>query len=242
MNKVVVIIFLPCLMSTILTAQAPRSTYDPAPRSSYDPAPRNAPRLQRDSFIEFTLKRINPGDTDYGRQIEEDRRAFMIATLENLDWWVMVTSVVMLVVLFLNWVRMDRERNRREIVAARFLTWYHNELIASRQTALDAIEKHRQLQQVIDKPEAKPAPKALAAQAGSFEVRSAAAQPGAPSGWQSSSSPDVQTLQTELNTSRQTINAQQEQIVRLQHQLHGQRQNKGARKGDETAPSTAERN
>jgi hypothetical protein len=245
MNRTRAIAFLFYFLSTILAAaQSPRSPYDPAPRSSYDPAPRNAPRQGRDGFVDFTLKQINPSDTDYGRQIDQDRRTLIVATLENTYYWATVTSVGMLAVLFFNWLRSNRERDRREIVAARFLSWYHNELVTARATALDAIQKHQQLQQIIDtQPEAKPAHKRSATSASPSETPAPAA--GEPAGrpvWPSSSSSDVHALQTELNTHRQTISAQQQQIVRLQQQLHGERQKNHTRKGEEPAAAAAESN
>jgi hypothetical protein len=227
------IAFLFCFLSTLVAAQAPRSAYDPAPR--------NAPKRRRDGFVDFTLRQLNPADTDYGREIEQERRTLIVATLENVYYWATVTSVGMLVIFFFSWLRSNRERDRREIVAARFLSWYHNELVTARETALDAIQKHRQLQHVIDtQPEAKPAHKTSAASATPSEASAPAVQvPGLPV-WQSSSSADVHALHTELNTHRQTINAQQQQIVRLQQQLHGERQKKRTRKGEEPAASPAE--
>jgi len=244
MHRIQKLIFLSCFLFTIqVAAQGPHSPHDPAPRSSYDPAPRSAPRQQRDSFVDFTLKRINPADTDYGRQVEEDRRTLIVATVENVYWWATATSLVMLVLLFVNWVRLNRERDRREIVAARFLSWYHNEMVTARETALEAIRKHQHLQQFIDtQPESKPPRKASAAPASPSETLASAAQPAERSAWQSSSSADVHALQTELNTHRQTINAQQQQIIRLQQQLHGERQRNHASKGAEPAASAAESN
>lgn len=242
MNRIRAISFLFCLLSTILAAgQSPRSTYDPAPRSRYDPAARNAPSQRRDGFVEFTLKQINPADTDYGREIEQQRRTLVVATLENVYYWATVTSVAMLVVLYFNWLRSNRERDRREIVAARFLSWYHNELVTARETALEAIKKHRQLQHVIDtQPESKPAHKRSATSASPSEAPApAGAEPAGRPVWPSSSPDDAHALQTELNTHRQTISAQQQQIVRLQQQLHHEKQKSHTRKGEEPAAPAA---
>lgn len=241
MNPIRAIGFLFCLLSAILAAQSPRSTHTPAPRSRYDPAPRNAPGQQRDSFVDFTLKQINPADTDYGREIERERRTLVVATLDNVYYWATVTSVAMLVVLYFNWLRLNRERDRREIVAARFLSWYHNELVTARETALEAIQKHRQLQHVIDtQPEGKPAHKRSATSASPSETSApAGAEPAGRPVWPSSSPAAAHALQTELNTHRQTISAQQQQIVRLQRQLHQEQQKSHTRKGEEPAASAA---
>jgi phenylpropionate dioxygenase-like ring-hydroxylating dioxygenase large terminal subunit len=232
MNRTRAIAFLFCLLATLVAAQAPRSAYDPAPR--------NAPKQRRDSLVDFTLKQINPADTDYGREIEQARRTLIVATLENVYYWATMTSVGMLVIFFFNWLRSNRESDRREIVAARFLSWYHNELVTARETALEAIQKHRQLQHIIDsQPEAKPAQKTSATSASSSETPAPAVQLAGLPVWQSTSPADVHALQTELNTHRQTINAQQQQIVRLQQQLHGERQKNRTRKGAEPAASAA---
>lgn len=116
------------------------------PRSSYDPAQQH-PVKQHDSLIDFVLKRINPTDKDYGQWIEQARQNAIEAGLDSLP---MLMSVALLLGSFVVIVHQNRERRHREIIATRFLAWYHNELIHARETAREAIVRNQRLKKMID--------------------------------------------------------------------------------------------
>ncbi len=116
------------------------------PRSNYDPSSQHSPK-QQDSLIDFALKRINPTDKDYGLLIEQIRQRAIEAGLDMLP---MLSSVALLLGSFVVIVHQNRERCHREIIAARFLAWYHNELLRARDAAREAIARNNRLKKAID--------------------------------------------------------------------------------------------
>jgi hypothetical protein len=69
-----------------LPPQSARAQSHELPRAQYSPLAaeqaRN-PHQQPQTWYEFALSRINAGNVDYGRLLEERRRAFLNATVEN---------------------------------------------------------------------------------------------------------------------------------------------------------------
>src|SRR5512143_494720 len=83
-----------------------------APHSTYDPAQHGAAQKPRQSFVDFTLQRINPSDKDYGRCLEERRTIVIRETIKNGYFWSNVVSLSLLGCLFIivvyqhhHWVR-----------------------------------------------------------------------------------------------------------------------------------------
>ena len=113
-------------------------------KSSYDPAARQ-PAKQRDSFVDFALKQINPQNTDYGCQMDEARRLLVDATIKNVDSWAVLVALSCLVISFLMILHQHRESNRREIIATEFLAQYHNAWVDARNQAEQAIARYNQL-------------------------------------------------------------------------------------------------
>jgi hypothetical protein len=85
-----------------------------AGQSSYDPAAHAAPSKPRDSFIDFTLKRINPSDANYGQCLSEDRRILLEETLRSAYFWSNIVALGVLGWLFLVMVYQQKVRTRRE--------------------------------------------------------------------------------------------------------------------------------
>jgi hypothetical protein len=128
-----------CILTvTLAAAQRPQSSYDPAPRH---------PAKQHDSLIDFVLKRINPTDKDYGEWLEQVRKSAIDAGLDSLP---RLLSGALLICSFVVIVHQSKERKHREIIAARFLAWYHNELVHARETAREAITRNQRLKKTID--------------------------------------------------------------------------------------------
>jgi hypothetical protein len=56
----------------------------PQPRSIQASSPAAKPHYQRsDTWYEFLLKQFNPDDLDYGKWMEQHRRAFLDASVRN---------------------------------------------------------------------------------------------------------------------------------------------------------------
>jgi hypothetical protein len=118
-------------------------------RSSYDPAA-NRPAKQRDSFMDFALKKLNPQDIDYGQKIEEMRRAAVVATIDDYYFWSNFGAVCALALTFSLFFRQHILLKRRELSTARLVTWYHNELVEARNQAFEQGAKCLALKRSLD--------------------------------------------------------------------------------------------
>lgn len=133
------IAFAACLFTiSVLASDRPRSSYEPAQQH---------PARQYDSLSDFALKRVNPTDRDYGQWIEQARSKAIQASLDSVP---QVLSVALLIAAFTIIAHQNRERRHREIIAVRFLAWYHNELVHARETARETIARNQGLQTMID--------------------------------------------------------------------------------------------
>ena len=64
--------------------------------SSYDPLTQQRSSKQKDGFVDSTLKRINPCDTDYGQHLDEGRRMVLKETIESAYFWSNIVSLGLL--------------------------------------------------------------------------------------------------------------------------------------------------
>jgi hypothetical protein len=218
-----------CILAmTLSAAQRPPSSYNPAPQH---------PAKQHDSLIDFVLKHINPTDKDFGQWIEQARENAIEAGLNSLP---RLLSVALLICSFVVIVHQSKERQHRERIASRFLAWYHNELVHSRETARAAIEKSQQWQKIIDENgEAGPALKTA-------EPVSSSRTQGTSNGGQTltpaapkKTPADDHDLATEINKLRQKVAAQddsektlRQQISQLGRNLQEEKQKNRALKGE----------
>jgi len=123
-----------------------RPSESSVPRSRYSPmaAAQAQGRTQQpsDTWYEFLLKQFNPGDIDYGRWMEERRRAFLEATVRNpyfpYSFWLTLWSLFVMVAY--NKLRLDRRRER--YLTEEMLTDLYNQDLYSRQAAREAIVKY----------------------------------------------------------------------------------------------------
>lgn len=95
--------------------------------SRYDPTP-GGRTVQKKSFVESTLGRINPGDVDYGQRIEEARRIAIEAIFENYYFWSNAVSTAVAVVLFVFVLYQLKMRRQMIFSTAELVTSYHNQL------------------------------------------------------------------------------------------------------------------
>jgi hypothetical protein len=128
-------------VTLILNGQVSRSSYDPAA---------NRPGRQRNSFVDFVLKKLNPQDIDYGQKIEEVRRAAAVATIDDYYFWSNFGAVCALALIFSLFFRQHTLLKRRALSTARLVTWYHNELVEARNQAFEQGAKCLALQRSLD--------------------------------------------------------------------------------------------
>lgn len=113
-------------------------------RSSYDPAAKQTSK-PRDGFVDFALKQVNPQNKDYGCQIDDARKLLVDETIKSVTSWALLVALSFLILAFFLLLHQQRERNRREIIAAGLLTQYHNALADARGQADQAIRRYNEL-------------------------------------------------------------------------------------------------
>ncbi len=196
---------------------------NPSQPARYDPV-HHEPK--HSGFVNFLLNRINPADIDYGEILEADRHVAIRTTLQSLYFSVAIVSSCAALLFFFWLLHASRVRERQEIIAARFLTWYHNELVRAQQAALDGASRHEQLRRFIDG-ERIHKPQAEAVSLSDLKTDAASkTNIGAPVFLQSSKPVAPPDIEADIVKNMQT------QIVRLQRQLADERQKNRKLKGE----------
>jgi hypothetical protein len=109
-TSTVLALFLAASLSPLCWAQSTRSSYDPAGNGS--------PSKSRQGFVDFTLKRINPSDRDYGQCVDEGRKFLLTETIENGYFWSNLVSLGLLGCLFIIIVYQQKRHSRSDWMAA----------------------------------------------------------------------------------------------------------------------------
>lgn len=113
--------------------------------SRFDPAAHEASGKPRDSFLEFTLKRINPSDTDYGQCLSESRTVLLEQTIRNAYFWSNIVSLGLLGCLFFVVLYQHKIQVKREWTVAQIVGQLEQNLIRSRAHVAEATGKNREL-------------------------------------------------------------------------------------------------
>jgi hypothetical protein len=137
----VLALFLATSLSPLCWAQSTRSTYDPAANRQ--------PSKSREGFIDFTLKRINPSDKDYGQMIAAGRNLLLAETIENGYFWSNVLSLGLLGCLFILVVYQQKHLNRAEWKSAEILAQYEHALARSHGQVEDAHKRNQGFMQSL---------------------------------------------------------------------------------------------
>ena len=93
-------------------------------RSSYDPAVQGRPAKPQQSFVDFTLGRINASNQDYGKCIDESRKLLLEETLKTGYFWSNLIALALLGCLFIVILYQHRVQARREWTLAEKLLEY----------------------------------------------------------------------------------------------------------------------
>ena len=120
-----------------------------AGQSSYDPAAHAASSKPRDSFLDFTLGRINPSDANYGQCLSEDRRILLEETLRNAYFWSNIVALGVLSWLFLVMVYQQKVQTRREWTTTEIVTQLEQSLTRSRAQLAEANKKNGELKDAL---------------------------------------------------------------------------------------------
>jgi hypothetical protein len=114
-------------------------------RSGYDPEEPKSTSKPKDLFVDFTLKRINPADTDYGQCLSEGRRLLLDETLKNGYFWSNLIALALLGCLFITVVYQHRIQAKREWTMSEILAQFEQAAARSNQQVEEAAKKNRSL-------------------------------------------------------------------------------------------------
>ena len=115
--------------------------------SSYDPAAGESARKSQDGFLDFTLKRINSAETDYGQYLGDARRAALDETIESAYFWSNVVALGLLVCLFAIIAYQHRNQARHEAGAAETLAQCQRALLRSQREIQEITNKNHGLRE-----------------------------------------------------------------------------------------------
>jgi hypothetical protein len=128
----------------------PASRSEAKPRApSYDPVPQTRHAVRANSFLEFTLRRLNSDNKDYGKWLSEERTALFNETVSNGYFWSNVVALALLACFFIIIVYQQRVLGRREWSTAETLTQFEQSLTGSEAQLKLAFRKNRELAQKL---------------------------------------------------------------------------------------------
>jgi hypothetical protein len=113
-------VFLIAAVALCVTGSSIVSLCQPTP-NSFDPATRQTAAKPPDGFVDFTLKRINPADQDYGKCFDQGRDMLLAESVKNGYFWSNLVALGLLGFLFLIVLYQHRIQTRRDWTAAGML-------------------------------------------------------------------------------------------------------------------------
>lgn len=118
-------------------------------RSGYDPSGQAQSSRQKDGFVDFTLKHINPSDKDYGQCLDEGRKILLEETMRNGYFWSNLVALGLLACLFVIIVYQRRVQTRREWTAAEMLGQHEHALSRANAQVEEATNRNRGLMEAL---------------------------------------------------------------------------------------------
>lgn len=140
-----VVVSLGLAMALALPVESARSQTREPPRAQYSPlAAEQArrPHEQPQTWYEFALSRLNPGNVDYGRAMEERRHAFLEATVKNEYFNYSFAATALLLLLMAVSTKLVIDLKRKNWLMAEMAADLVSHDERSRQTAREAIQRH----------------------------------------------------------------------------------------------------
>jgi hypothetical protein len=113
--------------------------------SNYDPAAQQRPAKPPDGFVNFSLKRINRSDKDYGQCLDEGRTMLLDETIKSGYFWSNLTALGLLGCLFIIIVLQHRVQTKREWTAAEMLGQLEQSLARANAQVEEATKRNRAL-------------------------------------------------------------------------------------------------
>ena len=120
---------------------------NPATRATTPPHMRSS--QPRDGFLDYTLKRINPSDTNYGQCLGEGRTMLLEETVRNVYFWSNIVALGLLGCLFVIIVYQHRIQAKREWTTAEMVRQLDQSLSRSRAQVEEATQKNHHLMETL---------------------------------------------------------------------------------------------
>jgi hypothetical protein len=120
-----------------------------ASHTGYDPATGTASSKLQDRFLDFTLRRINSSDTNYGQRFSEGRRMLLEETLRSAYFWSNIAALVVLGWLFLVIVYRHEVQTQRDWTTTEIVTVLEHSLARSRAQLTAATKMNGELENAL---------------------------------------------------------------------------------------------
>ena len=137
------------VVAGLFLAMLPWLCFAQARPSGYDPAAQARSPRQKDGFVDFALKHINPADKDYGQCLDEGRRLLIEETIKNGYFWSNLVALGLLACLFVIIVYQHRVQTCREWTAAETLAQYEHSLARANAQVEEATSRNGGLMEAL---------------------------------------------------------------------------------------------
>ena len=137
------------VVAGLFLAMLPSLCFAQARPSGYDPAGQAQSPKQKDGFVDFALKRINPADKDYGQCLDEGRKMLLEETMRNAYFWSNLVALGLLACLFVIIVYQHRVQTCREWTAAEMLAQHEHALSRANAQVEEATSRNRGLMEAL---------------------------------------------------------------------------------------------
>jgi hypothetical protein len=137
------------VVAGLFLAMLPLLCFAQARPSGYDPAAQEQPPKQRDGFVDFVLKSINPADKDYGQCLDEGRKLLIEETMRNGYFWSNLVALGLLACLFVIIVYQHRVQTHREWTTADMLAQHEHALSRANAHVEEATNRNRGLMEAL---------------------------------------------------------------------------------------------
>jgi len=137
------------IVAGLFLAMLPFLCFAQVHRSGYDPAAQAQSPRQKDGFVDFALKRINPADKDYGQCLDEARKLLLEETMRNAYFWSNLVALGLLACLFVIIVYQHRVQTCREWTAAEMLAQHEHALARANAQVEEATSRNRGLMEAL---------------------------------------------------------------------------------------------
>jgi hypothetical protein len=137
------------VVAGLLLAMLPSLCFGQARHSGYDPTAQAQSPRQKDGFVDFALKRINPTDKDYGQCLDEGRKMLLEETIRSGYFWSNLVALGLLACLFVIILYQHRVQTCREWTAAEMLAQHEHALARAKAHAEEATSRNRGLMEAL---------------------------------------------------------------------------------------------